>query len=127
MKKIIIGSVGLLFIGILFLFSYEQPLEKTEERNSLAGTIIAINDQEITLQDKENIIYTFQANDLNASLGDHIILSFLGILDKNKEKQENEIVEYTVSTLNEIELNKNDLFGDFYEKAQKKIRWYDFR
>ena len=121
MKKIIIGSVGLLFVGIMFLFSYKQPLEKTNEKNSVAGTVIAMNDEEVTLQDSENIIYTFQAKDLNVSLGDHIVLSFLGILDKNKEKQENEIVEYTVSTLNEIELDKNDLFGSFYEKAQKKL------
>ena len=59
MKKIIAFSLGVFIIGIVFLVSQKENLKTESDINYLTGTIIEKNRNEVTVQDEDNIIYTF--------------------------------------------------------------------
>lgn len=119
MKKIIISGTCLLIVIASLLFTH-KPEEKLET-NSISGRIIAKSASNLTIQDNENIIYTFSSDSVNASVGDNIVLNYLGVLNKNTEMQKNEIVDYQVSATLTSELNENDLFAPYYQLANKKL------
>ena len=121
MKKIIAFSLGVFIIGIVFWVSQKENLKTESDINYLTGTIIEKNRNEVTVQDEDNIIYTFKASDMSANLGDRIILSYVGILNKSIERQENEIVKYTIANEEDVKWDQNGIFGPFYEKAQNKL------
>ena len=59
--------------------------------NYLTASVISINDDNVTLRDSDNIIYTFGISDNGLNLGDTLKVSFDGELNKNKEIQRKEV------------------------------------
>lgn len=118
MKKIIMCGIGVIIVVLTLVFTTQSKEEL--KINTMSGTIIAKSENQITIQDSENIIYTFSENHVNANIGDTIILSYTGVLNRNTEVQNNEIVDYQLST-SVADLNENDLFGAYYKLASKKL------
>ncbi len=121
MKRIIIGCSILLVVAFSSYMIFRNP-KKELEVNSMTGRIIAKNEKQFSIQDEDDIIYTFKNESVNATIGDKVLLNYLGVLNKNKELQENKIVDYQITEITTTKVNENDLFAAFYEKATNKLK-----
>lgn len=120
MKKIVVCGVCLFVLVLTFVFVGRQNQELVT--NNISGRIIAKNEKNLTIQDQENIIYTFEDESVNANVGDTVILNYTGVLNKDTELQQNKIVDYQVAATSTLSLDENDLFGAFYVKANNKLQ-----
>lgn len=120
MKKIVVCGVCLFVLVLTFVFVGRQNKELVT--NNISGRIIAKNEKNLTIQDQENIIYTFEDESVNANVGDTVILNYTGVLNKDTELQQNKIVEYQVAATSTLSFDENDLFGAFYVKANNKLQ-----
>lgn len=67
---------------------------KAINKTTLTATIIAKDNNQITIQDQKNIIYTFNESVNDLKLGNNILLEYTGLLDKNRELQDVAITDY---------------------------------
>ena len=126
-KKILLYGV-ILFVVVMVLGIVKVIIGINEEISTMNGTIIDINENEITLQGKDDTIYTFNNNDIEAKIGDNIAISFTGLFNESVVKQDGKIVEYVT---NEIETNNygvplewldKGIFSQYYILANDKLK-----
>lgn len=129
-KKIItyFSSIIILVITVFAIINNNSNEDNNLTTNKeLEATILSINDNKLTLNDSNNIIYTFNIEDILANVGDKILIEYTGLLDKNKELQNVNIINYT--TMNNT--NENDIpetwqddgiFSDYYTLAYNKLK-----
>lgn len=92
-EKTLIGIFGVIIITVITsLFLYKNNIEKNAK--NMEAKILAKGQEEITLQDTNNIIYTFKTDEIDADVGDNILLEYTGILDKNIEVQNVSVIGY---------------------------------
>lgn len=128
----IVSFIVIFLIGVITFIWRDDPkttsLEnsKVEEKYQMEATVLKVSKEYIQIQDKENIIYTFNKNNFEAKAGDKIILEYFGLLNKDKEIQDNTVVNVTTT---EKEKNKipnewqdNGIFKEFYLNAYEKIQ-----
>ena len=130
------GKVFALFLLIfvcvvffwLFLFDKEETevLEDTEEKQTVNKFIVMVikkDNNVLTVQDNDNIIYSFFLEG-DIELGDNVQFEYEGKLDKNKELQDIEINNYEVleskNNTSKILLD-NGILKKYYEKAYKTL------
>lgn len=123
MKKIgilifIVVLVGLLLYPVVETRKEEAHIETKE--NLLNGIVLKISENKVTLQDKNNIIYTVETENEDVQVGDTITLEYDGTINKN---QENQTIQITSITKEEepLKLNQNDMFASYYDVAEKKL------
>lgn len=134
-KKLYLGIGLTVFVLILATCLITNNKKDDEKKvNSMSGTIIKTAKSQLTVQDKENVIYTFQSSKLNEpfEIGSEIIIEYTGILNKNKEFQDVDIIKYeTIKTINDNTNNTNDvqtswndngIFNSFYKLAQDTVK-----
>lgn len=122
MKKTIIGIVFLIIIiGILIL---PKIFKEKIINNQLNARVITINDDKITLQDNNNIIYTIETNDLTVNVGDKLIIEYDKKLNKNMENQEINIINYQINNTdnNYQDWQDNGIFKEYYDKAYQTLQ-----
>lgn len=128
-KKLIrLGLLLLVGLGSSFLF-FQKREEKKEnlEVNEISANVLAKSSNTITVFDEKQGIYTFQVKDANANVGDSIVIRYTGILDKEKEMQNNTILEYKASKTIEEDLLPEEwleegLFKEHYKDAYNKLK-----
>ena len=120
MKKIGIVLFIIVIIAILTYPVIKTKKEFLEEKNTLNGIVLKISENTMTLQDENNIIYTIETENENLAVGDTITLEYDGILNKNQENQTIQITSLTKQD-ESLKLNKNDMFGSYYDVAQEKL------
>ena len=121
MKKIIIGLIiiTLLTIGISFSINMSNGTKNIKDKKkTLEAQVIYIEDKQIILQDNNNIIYTIQ-NNLNVDIGDKLIIEYDKNLNKNKEFQEIDILNYQIleKNTNYNKLQNKGIFSEYHNKA----------
>lgn len=128
-KFFIIGAVIGVFTLTGFAFLFTHNLNKKEEKtNKITATVMAMDEGSITIQDDNQVIYTFLGENLKAETGDNIEIEYTGKLNKNKDVQENEIIRYTTSTValddNGIPTSwlDNGIFSNYYILANNKLK-----
>ena len=120
---IIVGI--LIFVGLSLSFlSLNNNFEKNV--NKLEVTVISANDHVVMVQDKDNIIYTFNTKKFKECHGNNMVLEYTGIIDKNMEFQDISIINckpISASNNNGIPIlfNDNGMFSNYYELAYKKV------
>lgn len=120
-KKLALMSI---LTVVLFSISFMIYGIKLEDKSvsKLEAIIVSINNDEITLMDTNNIIYTFKADTITGNLGDNIIISYSGLLDKNSNIQNIEIVDYTINTANDNNISYDQgIFSKYYKLAKRKL------
>ncbi len=126
-KKMFIVFGGLIILTGIFVSLIISKDNKKEMKN-LTATVISKSDTLLTLKDSNNIIYTFKTNEVDAEVGENILLSYTGIIDKNSEIQDVSIEDYkiikTVKDENDIpsDWQDNGIFSDFYIMAYNKLK-----
>lgn len=126
-KKILSFIIGLIvLIGIIIIFININNNKK--EIKDMKATIISNSDSLLTIQDSNNAIYTFKTDKVDASVGESILISYTGIIDKNTELQNVSIVDYTTSPVLKDENGipkewlDNGIFSDYYILAYNKLK-----
>ena len=132
MNKKLICSIALLvllvILGGVMIFAKHNYKREKEEKNKLISMVMSVDDDKVTLQDSNHIIYTFGVVDSNISVGDVIELEYSGTLNKNKALQDNEVLGYkTISVSNDEEeipsvWQDDGIFKDFYIFAAEKLK-----
>lgn len=128
-KKKIIYATGffmLIFVFIMALFvSYKE--NSTLKVNILEGTVVASGDNLITIEDDYSVRYTIDAGNIDAVVGEDILIKYTGLLDAYRKMQDIEVIDYTIYTMqtnNSIpaKYNDNGIFSDYYSLAYNKLK-----
>jgi len=138
-KNILIGitAIIILLIGVGIIINNNQNLKDIDDHqgndnileteNILEAVVLTKDIDEITIQDNNNIIYTFSISDSNIEVGRNIIIEYEGDLNKNIQLQKVKVLDYDTQekSLNEDGLNKewldNGIFSDYYILANNKL------
>lgn len=128
-KKIMLAIVGSMtfFVGLFVLFGVHNPGSK-QETNTLKATVLSSNNSKVMLQDKNNIIYTFETDDMRVKTGSNVVLEYTGLLNKNIELQDVSIMKYGTAMVSKDEngiptdWQDNGIFSDFYTLAYNKMK-----
>lgn len=128
-KKLTVLGIGIICLLIAGLsITHMLKNEKSKKTNTLSATVLAIKDKKITLQDENNIIYTFDAKNINAEIGENIIISYTGLLDENLEVQTGSIIDYKIIPVSNDENGistdwmDDGIFKTFYVMAGNKLK-----
>lgn len=130
MDKKMIGIFLLLIASITSAFLIFQNKTKKEMDkeviNELSASVLSLEQGKMTVLDHNHGIYTFNVQESNAHIGDSVVLRYTGILDKDKEMQDNMVIEY--STVAEVEEDllpsewlEDGIFADYFKLAYQKL------
>jgi len=131
-KKNIFG-LSLVVVAVFFVFlgiTIVHQLNKSEEvlTNQMDATIMWSENDELTVQDSNHMIYTFLNTGIEADVGSSIHLEYTGVLNRNQNIQDGEIVSYEISPLsydeNGISTDWLDhgIFSNYYILASRKLK-----
>ncbi len=126
MKKKLVSSLIVFLTIFLILLGSVNLFTKNEEKKThkLVATVLKKTDKKLTVQDENNVIYTFLSNHEDILLGDKIIIEYTGVLNKNKELQSSKVIKYlmTKDVMNEddipTEWDDKGIFKDYYKLAK---------
>lgn len=124
-KDLIISSC-LIFLIVLSLIStciYKN--KKPLQIYKLEAMVVSHTSSTLTVQDKNNILYTFPIDKLNIDNGSKIVIEYTGLLNQNNEMQDVSIMNYNVSTLSDNDVpdvwNDGGIFSKYYKLAKDKL------
>lgn len=129
-KLLILFSCVFVLLGSVFIYRHFN-VDNSFKTNSLEGTILAFSNSTITVRDKNNDVYIFNADDIadvDILLGSDIVLEYTGLLDKSRQQQDNKITSYRITPRNDnSDIIPSDwlddgIFKDYYQLAYKKLQ-----
>lgn len=127
-KKYIIGVASCaILILVSFISVYNFRKKPTTKTKKIEATVLAVGNTSLTVQDKNNIIYTFNMKDIKADIGDNILIEYTGLLNKNMKKQTGNVVNYTTSAVSmdengiPISFLDDGIFKNYYILAYDKL------
>lgn len=97
------------------------------EKGSMNATVIQVNNNRLTVQDKNHGIYTFAVNNIEVENGSSIHIEYLGTIDKNRDFQNVKVLNYNIiePSLNADGIKESwlddGIFSDYYKQAKKKL------
>ena len=106
-KKNILIALSTIFVAVLvsgILISLRANEEtQVSDVKELSAKVINIDEDYVTVQDSDNVIYTFlMGDDLDIEVGEFMKFEYTGDLDRNFSLQNNEIIDYTSSDVTGI-------------------------
>lgn len=120
---IIIFSVLLCFFSFVLL-SFSN--KKNNDIKELTATVLQIKENQITLQDSQNVIYTFDIDDIDFETGEILTLKYTGLIDANSILQDGKVISYKKVSLTDSEIPSNwldnGIFKDYYKMAYNKLK-----
>ena len=123
-----ITGVGILTLLVGLFCFYNISLKEISTNSKELSAMVLMSEKEmLTIQDKNNIIYSIQNCNKNLKPGDSILLEYTGLLNKNSETQNISITSCnTVYTMNEEEFPNNwedeGIFHNYYNLAYQKVK-----
>lgn len=122
-KKNLFIVIIVFFLVIMLILLFNKKDENIIETNKLEVTVLYTDNTSLTVQDENNIIYTFLNEEIVLDVGSSVILEYSGLLDKNKSIQNAEVINYSLkeSVDDEINLNDNGIFSTYYQMAYDKL------
>lgn len=126
MKKnyLFIASI-LILLTIVFL---EIRFNNKENTNNLTGKVLNIDKENVTIQDDNDVIYTFNIKKNDIDIGDKIVIEYIGVIDKENHEQHCKVIDYekTKETISSngipISYLDNGIFSDYYVMAYNKLK-----
>ena len=115
--------ISLIFVTISFFVLYSINFRT----NTLEAIVLNIEDNLLTVRDKNNINYVFEIDNVNVKKCADIIIEYVGRLNKDKEIQDNKVVNYSVPDILvtsegiPIEYLDNGIFSEYYKQAINKL------
>lgn len=124
-KKNYIYTISALIIVVAFSLLFLPKEEKTLNTSKLTATVITSYTDQITVQDEQNIIYTFNVERNDFKAGDNLIIEYTGLLDKNKEQQTTELVNISPVSQDEEDITPrtvDGIFSQYSTLASNKLK-----
>lgn len=126
MKKnyLFIASI-LILLTIVFL---EIKFNNKENPNNLTGKVLNIDEENVTIQDDNDVIYTFNIKQDDIDIGDKIVIKYTGVIDKENHQQHCKVIDYekTKETISSDGIPTsyldNGIFSDYYVMAYNKLK-----
>ena len=126
-KKLILYllGIGILIVLLVLVFS---SMNKNNQTNKIEVTVLYAEDDLVTVQDSNNVIYVFKTDIVSVDVGESIVLEYAGLLDNNKSIQDGEVISYEVTDeetdQNGIPLSWKDdgIFSPYYVLAYNKLK-----
>ncbi len=125
----IISITLILAIGILSInavSSYQK--EQKQEKKIIESTVLSVDSEQVVVQDKNHIIYTFKSKNMQVDPGDEIVIEYAGLLDKNRSLQDGKILNYQRMTPSvskdgiPSDWLDDGIFKDYYKLAYQKLK-----
>lgn len=121
--KFILLCLLIIIIAAIAITCYDQNKNDSQKLESISdgkaknsnieGLIIYQNDVTTYLCDKNQVIYEFSSQEINGNVNDYVKISYEGLLDKSKSKQDITVInvekldkEFTLESLNNNNTNK---------------------
>lgn len=128
-KKVAIYVIILLSLFLVVLGSTNLLVQEEVKvtSNKLKATIVSKEGNKLTVQDKNNIIYTFD-DDNNFFVGDKLVIEYTGLLNKSKEVQNNTLLscmdrdDELDSDGVPLDWKDKGIFSDYYILANNKLK-----
>lgn len=128
-KKIIACLIGVfvVIVGSLIIMSLRKD-DSLSDTKKISARVLKVEDSTLTIQDSDNIIYTFNVDDIDTDVGENIVLKYTGILDKNTQMQDVIVVDYTTSLVVDdnsdipSDWQDNGIFSNYYTLAYNKLK-----
>lgn len=133
-KKIIYVLVGFVIVLLIGLTSFrllqgeEKKTATKEKTKTLETKVLAVFDEQVIVQDKNHVIYTFDIAQMSATVGDDILIEYTGLLDKNKNHQTSKVLRYEVLPASNdedgvpVDYLDQGIFSDYYILANDKLK-----
>ncbi len=131
-KKIIYLFSGVVISIFSLITIYQIHASRVEfekdATNTLLGTVLSFKEDQLTVQDASNNIYTFPVNDAHIDLGNDLFIEYTGILDPTRPLQEVRVISYQEMPVSNdedgIPLSFQDegIFKDFYILANNQLK-----
>lgn len=127
-KKIIISAVTvitLMLVSIISINAFKSNSKINTQKMDV--TVLSAANDKVTVQDKDNIIYTFNMEDPDIQVGSFVAIEYTGVIDKNKVLQSGNIISYTTAkTMKNSDgvptsWLDNGIFSNFYILANNKL------
>ena len=124
-KKLILYIIVIIILIIALVLMFTN---KKAESIKIECTVLYNEDNLLTVQDSNNVIYTFYEEQVSLTVGDSVVLEYSGLLDKTKTVQSGEIIDYEETDVltdeNGIPLNWLDdgIFSTYYVVAYNKLK-----
>lgn len=124
--SLVVVAVFFVFLGITIVHQFNKPEDVLT--NEMDATIMWAENNELTVQDSNHMIYTFLNTGIEADVGSSIHLEYTGVLNRNTPLQDSEIVSYEISPLsydeNGISTDWLDhgIFSNYYILASRKLK-----
>ncbi|MBQ8682035.1 MAG: beta-hexosaminidase [Bacilli bacterium] len=126
-KKIMIPIIGgiTLLVGLFVLFGLHNT--DNVQTSKLEATVLSRDSSTVMVQDKDNVIYTFEVNDTATCSNGNVVLEYTGILNKNMEYQDVSVINCdTMPTVSEngvpSDWQDNGIFSNYYTLAYNKMK-----
>lgn len=124
-KKNYIYTISALVIVVAFSLLFLPKEDKTLNTSKLNATVITSYTDQITVQDEQNIIYTFNVEKNDFKAGDNLIIEYTGLLDKNKEQQTTKLVDISPVSQDEEDITPrivDGIFSQYSTLASNKLK-----
>ena len=125
-KKLIIyiGGIIILIIALVLIFNSKN----NNKISKIEATILSKEDNLLTVQNSDNVIYVFKTDIVSVDVGESIVLEYAGLLDNSKSIQDGEVISYEVTdeTTDEngipISWKDDGIFSTYYVLAYNKLK-----
>jgi len=127
MNKVkILGIVAIiiLIVFVILTINHKKENRDLETSEEISGKILSVSSDELTIQDDENLIYTFKKfkDDGNLTIGDSFVFNYKGTLNKNTCEQTASILKVAkMDVADDDSLFDNGMFKDFYKMAYNTL------
>lgn len=119
-----------IFVILLLIVGLFQLLkkEKKEETKTMEATVLTTKNDNVTIIDQQNSIYTLHFSNEDIQSGDLLTIEYAGILDHTKGNQTIEVINYAEKKMetdkNGIPVNWKDdgIFSKYYIMAFNKLK-----
>lgn len=120
------GGFLLLYVIAVFAIFSNHPQEESITTSKFNATVMKVENNQITVQDEDSIIYTFLSSNASVKPGEEVVIEYSGLLNKSTEVQKGTIIEIEPVSLDEnlnSKLNeKNNMFYDYQKLAENKLK-----
>ena len=127
-KKNILGIVGIFVLIIIVALTVMLNKDKEIDTIKIYATVLSTTEETLTVQDTNNVIYTFYKENLEIASGDYVVIEYSGILEDGRLIQQGNIIDYDViehkKDVNGMPEDYDDdgIFSDYYVLAYNKLK-----
>lgn len=130
-RKIIYSGILITLLVVMGIISITNSNNKVKEKNpqtnELEVVVVGENNDSLTVISNDDIIYTVEKSKLTGKLGDNILITYTGIIDKSTNILDVDIIDYSIQPRKSNETyspkeDTNGVFSRYYPMAERKLK-----